>query len=478
MENENGRIDLGILFGDALRTAKRMLWLLIVLVVLGAGVKSARMWFSYRPQYQATASFTVTVTNPLQADVRTYNAAAAEQMAKTFPYILTSGALSDLVMQDLGIKVMPPVSASVLENTNIFSLSVTSGDAQFAYDVLHAVIEHYPSIAEFVVGPTKMVLLDESGVPSAPVNSRSFAGAARRGAVYGFVLWAVIVALLAAARTTVHNEEELKRLMNLRCFGPLPRVKGLQKGTSCPLLTQENDKYGFSESVRLIRIRAEKEMRSRGHKVLLVSSAIPGEGKTTLAVNLALSLAQKGQRTLLVDCDLRNPSVARAFGRENPRGLTAYLDGAAGMKDIVYTLNTTNLSVVFGGKPAENAAELLARPKAAEFLRMAREHFDYIILDTPPCSMLADAAEAAELADCALMVIRQNYAPRERILEGAQILTDGGLPLIGCVLGCAERSVIGGSYGYYGYGYGYGRYYHGEEDPNAAQRERERENIR
>ena len=110
--------------------------------------------------------------------------------------------------------------------------------------------------------------------------------------------------------------------------------------------------------------------------------------------------------------------------------------------------------MVFGGKPAANAAELLARPKAGEFLRLARKRFDYIILDTPPCSMLSDAAEAAELADCALLVIRQNYAPRERILEGAQLLTGGGLPLIGCVLGCVQRGMLGGPYGYYGYAYG------------------------
>ena len=118
---------------------------------------------------------------------------------------------------------------------------------------------------------------------------------------------------------------------------------------------------------------------------------------------------------------------------------------------------------------------------------MARKRFDYIILDTPPCSMLSDAAEAAELADCALLVLRQNYAPRERILEGAQLLTGGGLPLIGCVLGqqnVAAAGMLEGAVaalsgaqgellgcvlndmvtallpdgGGYGYGYGYGRY--------------------
>ena len=443
MDNENAGIDLSVLVGDLLRTARRLWWLLLVLAALAGGILGARAWFSYRPQYQATASFTGTVATPLPWDVRTYNAAAAEQMAKTFPYILTSGALSDLVMQDLGIKVMPPVSASVLENTNIFTLSVTSGDPQFAYDVLHAVMERYPDIAEFVVGPTKMALLDESGVPSAPVSGRGFAGAAKRGALYGAALWAALVALLAATRTTVHNEDELKRVINLRCLGLLPFVRGVRKGSACPMLAAENDKFGFFESVRLVRIRAEKEMRRRGHQVLLVSSAIPGEGKTTLAVNLALSFAQKGLRTLLVDCDLRNPSVAGALGRENSCGLATYLDGAATMQDIVYETDTANLSVVFGGKPAANAAELLARKR-----------FDYIILDTPPCSMLSDAAETAELADCALLVIRQNYAPRERILEGAQLLTGGGLPLIGCVLGCVQRGMLGGPYRYYGYAYG------------------------
>ena len=309
-------IDLRVMLSDFLRSAKHLLWLGILLVLLASAVFSGWTYLSYTPKYQATASFTVYVSNPLQAEVRTYNTATAEQMAKTFPYILTSGALSDMVMQELGIPAMPVVSASVLKNTNIFTLTVTSGDPQLAYDVLNAVIEYYPDVAEFVVGSTVMNLLDESGVPSAPVNSRNYGSAIKKGVLAGVVVWAAIVLLFAFMRSTVHNEMELKNLLNLRCIGTLPVAKGFRKGSKngpCPVLMEEDDKFGFGESVRLMRIRVEKELRDRGKKVLLVSSAIPGEGKTTVAANLAIALAQKGKRTLLIDCDLRNPSVAKIF---------------------------------------------------------------------------------------------------------------------------------------------------------------------
>ena len=456
-ENNVMGIDLRVMLSDFLRSAKHLLWLGVLLVLLASVAFSGWTYWSYTPRYQATASFTVYVSNPLQAEIRTYNTATAEQMAKTFPYILTSGALSDMVMQELGISTMPAVSASVLKNTNIFTLSVTSGDPKLAYDVLNAVIEYYPDVAEFVVGSTVMNLLDESGVPSAPVNSRNYDSAIKKGVVAGVVVWAAIVLLFALMRSTVHNEAELKHLLNLRCIGTLPVAKGFRKGDKnvpCPVIMEEGDKFGFDESVRLIRIRVEKELRDREKKVLLVSSAIPGEGKTTVAANLAMALAQKGKRTLLVDCDLRNPSVAKVFNQRDIPGLAAFLTGKEKAQNVIHRQQLKNLYVVYGGPSVSNAAELLAKAETRYFIKASRNVFDYIILDTPPCSMLADAAELADLADCALYTIRQDYAPKDRILDGAQLLSDSGLPLIGCVMNCVKRGGSGSSYSYYGYGYG------------------------
>ena len=465
-ENTAAGIDLRVLLADVLRVAKRMLALLLPLVVVACGLFAWRTHSSYRPVYQASASFTVSVTNPLYSDVRTYNTATAEQMQKTFPYILTSGALSDVVKEQLGLSSLPSISATVLANTNIFTLTVTSDDPQLAYDVLNAVITYYPNIAEFVVGPTQLSPLDESGLPTEPVNSISYRSAVKRGVFAGVAVWAVIVLLLAVTRTTVHSEKELEQLINLRCLGILPMSRRFRKnsmGTSCPLLTKDNDNYGFGESVRLLRIRTEKELHERQCKVMLVTSAIPGEGKTTVSSNLAVALAHKGKKTLLVDCDLRNPSVAGVFGLDGAeKGLSDYLQGAAKAREVIRQMETENLFVLPGGKPAGDGTALLhAMGKLRSLLEEVRSQYDAIILDTPPSALLVDAAELAQLADGAIMVIRQNFASRSQILDGVQMLADGGVPLIGCVLNGAERGLLrGGShyYGYYGYRGKYGGY--------------------
>lgn len=451
-------IDLQVLLVDVLRSAVRFLWLEVVLVLLCAGVLCFRAHRTYTPQYRAEASFTVYVTNPLQSGIQNYNSATAEQMAKTFPYILTSSALTDLVREELGITAIPSITASTVENTNIFTLGVTSNDAQLAYDVLNAVITYYPQVAEYVVGPTKMSLLDESGVPSQPINQPDYLHTALRGAVAGSIAWVVILILAAFARSTIHNEDQLKKMMNLPCLGLLPKAKGYGKRrkSNYPLMIHDEELLGFAESMRMLRIRVEKELQNRGKKVLLVSSAIPGEGKTTVAANLAIALARAGKKTLLLDCDLRNPSVGKVFGQKTTVGLAEYLQGKASTKEMFQCpIDGIQLIVVYGGKSTKEAAELISKEAAKEFMDTTREVFDYVIIDTPPCSMMVDAMEAAELADCALLTIRQDYAPKDRILEGAQNLTESGLEVIGCVLNGVEKRLMSGSYGYRSYGYHY-----------------------
>ena len=220
-ENNSG-IDLRFLIWDLLRAARAIAWIGVLLVVLFAAVFGWRAYSSYTPSYTASASFTVTVTNPLYAGIKTYNSAAAEQMALTFPSILSTDLLRSKVQEKLGAASLPGISASVVGNTNIFTLKVTSYDPQLAFDTLNAVIECYPEVADFVVGPTNMTLLDESGLPSAPSNQRSMMPGIKKGALLGALLWAVLVAAVTLSRTTIHDEEELKKLTNMHCLGVIP----------------------------------------------------------------------------------------------------------------------------------------------------------------------------------------------------------------------------------------------------------------
>ena len=463
------KIDLHELFHGMIRSVRHLLLQGVLLILVGAVTMGVLTHVRYTPKYQASASFTVRVVNPFYSNQQTYNNAAATQIAETFPQILTSGVLSERVKDRLGISYIPSIKAEALGTTNAITLTVTADDPQLAYDVLNCVTEIYPSVAELVVGPTTMTVLSESGIPAAPTTKPNYAKAVILGALVGGVVWAGLAFLYWMTHQTVNSEEELSKIVNIPCMGRLPKVRGFdRKKGKCPILNDSNDKFGFNESVRLLRVRVEKALNKQGCKVLLVSSTIPNEGKTTVSVNLATALAQKGKKTLLVDCDLRNPSIGEIYGMDIQYGVTEFLQGKCSLKDALYKMDDGNLYVIFGGASISNPEKLLTHKNAKRFVEAAKETFDYIILDTPPCALMSDAAEIGALADGILLTVRQDFACRQQIQEGIQLLGDCNKPILGCVLNMTTPQLGRGSYySYYGYGYGYGYYgSHGSEKGN------------
>ena len=468
MENNNTDlkpINLTILLDDFLKEAKRLWFLALFLVILGAAGLTSYQHFNFTPFYQASASFTVRVANPVYASIGGYNTATAEQMEKTFPYILNSNALRDKVKEYMGIEYIPIVRASVSSGSSIFTLVVTDSNPNRAYEVLQAVIVCYPEVADLVVGPTKMFLLDESGIPTAPANSINMRSSIYKGAFFGGAIWCIIILILAMTKSTIHNEIELRRVLNVDCLGELP-VANVPRHSACPLVLKGVDRTGFCESIRLLRLRVEKELEQKKKNIILISSAIPGEGKTTVSVNLAISMAMKGKKVLIIDCDLRNPTVGKALQFKNTVGVSEYLTSNISARDIIFNTKIENLSIITGGSSkSDGYAELLSNKRMGQLIKAASKLFDYVILDTPPCSLLADASEVGAVADTALVVIRHDFASQEQIMDGVRGLADCGIPIMGCVLNGIEQGFSTGygySYGYgyrYGYGYSYGRGY-------------------
>ena len=267
-----------------------------------------------------------------------------------------------------------------------------------------------------------------------------------------FVLYAFLIAL---TRTSIHDEEQLKNVLNQPCLGNIPVTQVVGRDMVCPLIHKDRGKFGFGEAIRLLRIRTEKEMAKANKKVLIVSSAIPGEGKTTVSVNLAIALARNEKRVLLIDCDMYNPSVERALKPTIGKVLGSFTFGETEKKANVHALTIRNLFTVLLTQGKGSDGRFLSSSDLRQLVQSSRKGFDYVILDTPPCSLLADTAEMAGAADCAVIVVRQDYAPKDKILDGARLLTDSGLPLIGCVINGVTGTQRAGSYNY-GYDYGYG----------------------
>lgn len=468
-DTEYPKIDLMEILHGLFKSAKRFFALGIALILAASALLCFRTWHAYTPRYTASTSFTVKVVNPLYATQQYYNNAAAEQMAATFPQILTSGLLRERVMEKSGIGFLPSIGASAMGNTNIFTLSVTDTDPERAYEVLNCVIEIYPSVAEFVVGPTTLTLLSETGVPGQPDNAPSYRRAVMTGAMLGSALWLCIALVFWITHRTINSEEDLSKVVSIPCLGHLPKIRGISSNDR-PILTDSNDKFGFNESVRLLRVRVEKALNKEKGNILMVTSSIPNEGKTTVSVNLAMELASKEKRVLLVDCDLRKPSVGEVFGLDDQVGFSQFLKGECSLTDAFHLVEQPNLFVIPGGFPTDHPEKLLANENAKLFIDGAKNTVDYIILDTPPCAMMADAAEIGTLADGTLLVVRQDFASRQQIHEAVQSLSDLKQPIIGTVLFMTPPKRSKHNYGsYYGYGYGYGHYGHygdeaGEEE--------------
>lgn len=459
------KIDLIFVIRIWLRYARRFWALALVLMLLCSVVLGINGYRAYTPVYEARMSFTVRTANPLYAGIKSYNNATANQLHATFPYILRSAILQQRVREHLGVSWIPNVSATVLENSNIFTMTVRHSDPEWAYQVLQAVVECYPQVADYVVGATELVILDDSGVPQRPLYDLDLKDSMILGAAAGLMLWVLLILLLTISRRTIHNEDELKRTLNYQCLGIVPATKVVNRGSSCPLIHKDNGRFGFGESVRLLQMHVQKEMQNQGHKVLMVSGATPGEGKTTIAVNLAIAFARKGHRVLLVDCDMYNPTVARSLGADSIRTLREYQAGTAEQTELFLKSDIRHLYLLMADmdiKDVQNKELLQA------VLKATRQTFDFVILDTPPCSLLVDTAELSDLADSALMVIRQDYASRTQIIEGVRLLTDNGLPLLGCAINGVSGNLASHGYRYgngYGYGYsnsyGYGSYGYG-----------------
>lgn len=454
-ELKREKIDIIFLLRIWLRYAKRFWAMALVMMMLCSGILGYMGYRAYRPVYEASVSFTVRVANPLYSGINAYNNATAKQLHSTFPYILRSAILRQRVAEHLGSGNIPAITTSVLENSNIFTIRVLDRDPQWAYQVLEAVVDCYPQVADYVVGATNLVILDDSGVPTDPVYDLDLRSSLVLGAGAGLVLWMLFMLLLTLSRRTIHNEDELKRTLNYACLGIVPATKVVARSKTCPLLHTDQGKFGFSESVRLLQLHVQKEMQARDHKVLMVSGATPGEGKTTVSVNLAIAFAKKGHRVLLVDADKYNPTVLRALDLEDKQTMMDYQDGKASQADIILRSGIRHMYVMAANMDFK---DVTSKKLLHEILTASRKRFDYVILDTPPCSLMVDAAELSDLVDCAMMVIRQDYASRAQIIEGVKLLTDNGLPMIGCAINGVTGNLATHGYRYgngYGYGYGY-----------------------
>ena len=448
---------------------------------------------AYTPQYTAAATFTVTPKgDSLSAYTSISSNASTQQLEKTFPYIITSAPLTRVVAEDLGLSYVPgTLTATAVEDTNLFTITVTSSNYETAYNVLKSVINNYPSVAEYVVGATDLVLVVPPSASSTPINPISYREKALIGTAVGALLGLLIVFFLENLNHTVRHPDEIRKLLNNQRLGSIVKVVKKKSSHSTGSLTIDDAHTDprFKESVFSIRNKIIKLCADQKINSVMVASTTTNEGKTTVAANLAIALAKKHYRTVIIDCDLRNPTVRQQLNipESCSLGIVDVITGGCSLQDAIVKTKKNGLYVLPGTIPVNNASELMGSKQLADLVGALEKIFDYVVIDAPPVGIVSDALEMKDYVGGLVFVVRQDYAKVSKILDSISLFGYSKIKILGCIFNMASgvlstrgygrygyNSYGGygsyGSYGRYGYGYGqYGDYYGNEENSRAEE---------
>lgn len=451
-----------------IKKAFLQLWLLVLALTVGMGALSyIRGQRSFVPMYEASAVFTVEAgytTDAIFSNNLYYDQYAARQLAATFQQIIPMDVMRDLIVQEIPKGYINGyATATAVAESNLIILRVTSNDPQDAYDYLSAIIHCYPQVAIYVASNPVLNIMQSAIVPTEPYNYFDGPYAAARGGIIGLAAGLALVMLYALLTRTVQTADELKSTLNLPLIVALPKVtlKRRRKKTASGLITSESDP-NMAESLRGLRVKMKKLLDSPEKKVTLVTSTTAGEGKTTVAINLAHALVSDGHRVLLLDADLRSQSVSRAMGEKaTGHNLLDWLrDPDIPVESLIRTNEAMKLDFISGHSTDERHYTVNIHA-LTQLLEVLKRRYDYIIMDTAPCEVISDTASLCRCADCVLYVVRQDHAQSSQILNAVTALHQKDVTITGCIFNGVPQShhkygySHSYSYGYRKYGYGY-----------------------
>ncbi|MEI6825237.1 MAG: polysaccharide biosynthesis tyrosine autokinase [Desulfuromonadales bacterium] len=262
---------------------------------------------------------------------------------------------------------------------------------------------------------------------------------------------------------TIKDEEEAKRTLNWPMLAMIPGIEAPEDGTAptraSRLVVQHKPKSSVAEAFRGLRTAIHFSSLRRDTKVVMITSSFPGEGKSTIAANLALTFAQAGNRVVLIDCDLRRPSMNTIFEQPRSPGVTEVLAGDVPLAEALHVTDTENISLLTAGTIPPNPSELLCSDSMRDLLAGLRVSYDIVIIDAPPVIPVTDAPLLTAFTDMVVVVIESGRIPAKAAQRMKELLLSVQAPVAGFIIN-DRTSLFSDTYGYYGKGY-YGKGYYG-----------------
>lgn len=471
-------------------------WLIIIVSVLCAAIFFAGTLFLITPEYQAAAKFYVNNSSISVGDaslsISSGDLVSSRGLVDSYIVILNTRETLNDVIDYAGVDrtysaVRNMISAAAVNETEIFQVKVTSTDPYEAEKIANAIAYILPNRIGSIIEGTSAKVVEAAVVPSSP-SSPSYSKNTAIGFALGLLLTVAFICLREIFDVTIRSDEDIAQVCAHPILAEVPDMAAPSKGskyyygygddrkksrkpgkavTKQPVLIGSNISFAASEAYKLLRTKLQFSFADENDsRVIGVSSALSGEGKSLSAVNLAFTLSELGKKVILIDCDMRRPTLAEKLGINKKPGLSSYLTGQGDLVDLVQPCGIQGdekaFHVIAAGQNPPNPIELLSSARMNMALQTMRKVYDYIILDLPPISEVSDAMAVAKDMDGLLMVVRQNYCDRIVLGDTVRQFEFVNAKILGIVFNCTSEhsGKYGGGYYRRYYRRYYKRYYH------------------
>lgn len=450
---------------DILLTLRKS-WVLLLSVVLVVVGSTAAWTLTRTPLYRTSTQLFVSmrVGEGSVGDL-TQGSSYVRQSVSSYVSVVTSSMVVDKVISDLGLGISSSdmkkmVKANSPENTVLINISVTDSNPGRTAEIANTTATVFADVISNQLEKTsegepvrvQVDVIEPAQIPVSTVSPRTGMNLAL-GLLAGITLGVALVLVRSILDTRVRSKADIEALTDFPIVGMIGKDPDSEKR---PLVALKDPRNPLVESFRTFRTNLSYLNVEDDSNSFIISSAGPNEGKTTTAMNLAVVLADSGARVVLVDADLRKPSIAKTLGIEGGVGLSDLLAGKASFEDVLQQFGRQYLFVLPAGRIPPNPSELLGSKTMGKVLDMLSEHFDYVIIDTPPVLAVTDAAVLSKKVGGTLMIAAAGKVRKQELSNALEALDTVGGNIVGIVVtmvptkGPDAYSYSSYSYQYYG----------------------------
>lgn len=405
---------------------------------MGAYVYSTE---SYTPKYKTETTFLIADKNEERNPYSSLSTTTS--LASVFITLIDSSEFQSKVAQNLDSPQVPgTISATQVPETNMITLQCTSTTPILSYSLLQTILSTYPEFTREIMTNMITETLEPPIVPTTPINGSTVFMTTIKAFLLGCIAVCALIAIFSYFRDTIKTTSDIKKKLDIPLIDVVPKeyslssiLKSLTK-RNVYLDVKSKHSFHFIEAFRKIRATLEVYSNSQKAQTFVVTSSLPNEGKTTVASNIAVSLAKKNLKVMLIDADLRNPSVANFFNINvsSKKQWSKFLSGDKKLNDVIVHDKSTNIDFLINKNRTNAVSDLFTTNPFEYIFETLKMQYDYIIVDTPPLGLTADTEDILRSADATLLVIKQNSSTTASIVESIDTINNVGTTLLGCIL--------------------------------------------